>query len=138
MFCQFLHFIIYYLNHHQELFQQTLSLGLTFSQWRRSSYYCKALARMVKRQNLTFEYKFTNLPVTMLYLYSRLELGQKRKQAENGLQLRSSENGKTAVWWHYGMKLQWYLNGDMVWFCMVWYGFVGIVWYWGWGGGAID
>ena len=45
-----------------------------------SSYYCKALARMVKRQNLTFEYKFTNLPVTMLYLYSRLELGQKRKQ----------------------------------------------------------
>ena len=27
------------------------------------------------------------------------------KQAENGLQSRSSENGKTAVW-HYGLKLQ--------------------------------
>ena len=28
-----------------------------------------------------------------------------KKQAENGLQSRSSENGKTAVW-HYGLKLQ--------------------------------
>ena len=28
-----------------------------------------------------------------------------RKQAENGLQSRSSENCKTAVW-HYGLKLQ--------------------------------
>ena len=27
------------------------------------------------------------------------------KQAENGLQSRSSENGKTALW-HYGLKLQ--------------------------------
>ena len=27
------------------------------------------------------------------------------KQAENGLQSRSSENGKIAVW-HYGLKLQ--------------------------------
>ena len=27
------------------------------------------------------------------------------KQAENGLQSQSSENGKTAVW-HYGLKLQ--------------------------------
>ena len=27
------------------------------------------------------------------------------KQAENGLQSRSSENGKNAVW-HYGLKLQ--------------------------------
>ena len=34
-----------------------------------------------------------------------------RKQAKNGLQSRSSENGKTAVW-HYGLKLQWYLTGD--------------------------
>ena len=30
---------------------------------------------------------------------------QVSKQAENGLQSRSSENGKTAVW-HYGLKLQ--------------------------------
>ena len=29
----------------------------------------------------------------------------KKKQAENGLQSQSSENGKTAVW-HYGLKLQ--------------------------------
>ena len=28
-----------------------------------------------------------------------------KKQAENGLQSRSSENGKTAVW-HYGLKVQ--------------------------------
>ena len=28
-----------------------------------------------------------------------------KKQAENGLQSRSSENGKTAVW-HYELKLQ--------------------------------
>ena len=28
-----------------------------------------------------------------------------KEQAENGLQSRSSENGKTAVW-HYGLKLQ--------------------------------
>ena len=28
-----------------------------------------------------------------------------KKQAENGLQSRSSENGRTAVW-HYGLKLQ--------------------------------
>ena len=28
-----------------------------------------------------------------------------KKQAENGLQSRSSKNGKTAVW-HYGLKLQ--------------------------------
>ena len=34
------------------------------------------------------------------------------KQAENGLQSRSSENGKTSVW-HYGLKLQWYLTRDM-------------------------
>ena len=27
------------------------------------------------------------------------------KQAENGLQMRSSKNGKSAVW-HYGFKLQ--------------------------------
>ena len=53
------------------------------------------------------------------------------KQAENGLQSRSSENGKTAVW-HYGLKLQWYVTGDRDWrFEIVWYGFVGIVWYWG-------
>ena len=32
-------------------------------------------------------------------------IGLLLKQAENGLQSRSSENGKTAVW-HYGMKLQ--------------------------------
>ena len=31
------------------------------------------------------------------------------KQAENGLQSRSSENGKTAVW-HYGLKLRRYLT----------------------------
>ena len=30
---------------------------------------------------------------------------QIKKQAENGLQSRSSENGKTAVW-HYELKLQ--------------------------------
>ena len=40
---------------------------------------------------------------------------KKKKQAENGLQSRSSKNGKTAVW-HYGLKLQLlYLTGDMVW-----------------------
>ena len=63
---------------------------------------------------------------------------KKKKQAENGLQSRSSENGKTAVW-HYGLKLQWYLTGDRDWrYGMVWYGlvwfwfdFVGIVWYGG-------
>ena len=55
------------------------------------------------------------------------------KQAENGLQSRSSENGKTAVW-HYGLKLLWYLTGDRGWrYGMVWFGFVGIVWY---GGGG--
>ena len=55
------------------------------------------------------------------------------KQAENGLQSRSSENGMTAVW-QYGMKLQWYLSGNRDWrYGMVWYGFVGIVWY---GGGV--
>ena len=54
------------------------------------------------------------------------------KQAENGLQSRSSENGKTAVW-HYGLKLQWFLTGDRdSRYGMVWYGFVGIVWYGGW------
>ena len=37
---------------------------------------------------------------------------------------------KMAVW-HYGLKLQWYLTGDMVWFCVVLYGFVSIVWYGG-------
>ena len=43
------------------------------------------------------------------------------KQAENGLQSRSSENGKTPVW-HYGLKLQWYLTGDRDWrYGMVWY-----------------
>ena len=58
------------------------------------------------------------------------------KQAENGLQSRSSENGKTAVW-HYGLKLQRYLTGDRdwrfgtVWYGLVWYGLVGIVWYGG-------
>ena len=58
------------------------------------------------------------------------------KQAENGLQSRSSENGKTAVW-HYGLKLQRYLTGDRdwrfgtVWYSLVWYGLVGIVWYGG-------
>ena len=36
------------------------------------------------------------------------------QQAENGLQLQSSENGKTAVW-HYGLKLQWYLTGERDW-----------------------
>ena len=41
-----------------------------------------------------------------------------KKQAENGLQSRSSENGKTAVW-HYGLKLQWHLTGDIEWFGMV-------------------
>ena len=30
--------------------------------------------------------------------------GNENKQAENGLQSRSSENGNTAVW-HYGLKL---------------------------------
>ena len=58
-----------------------------------------------------------------------------KKQAENGLQSRSSENGKTAVW-HYGLKLQWYLTGHRDWrYGMVWFGFVGIVWY---GGGLSD
>ena len=33
------------------------------------------------------------------------------KQAENGLQSRSSENGKTGVW-HYGLILLFYLTGD--------------------------
>ena len=38
---------------------------------------------------------------------------------------------KMAVW-HFGLKLQWYLTGDRDWrFGMVWYGFVGIVWYGG-------
>ena len=47
-----------------------------------------------------------------------------KKQAENGLQSRSSENGKTAVL-HYGLTLQWYLTGDRDWrYGMVWYGFV--------------
>ena len=52
------------------------------------------------------------------------------KQAENGLQSRSSENGKTAVR-HYGLKLQWYLSGDKDWrFGMVWQGLVwiGMIW----------
>ena len=58
------------------------------------------------------------------------------KQAENGLQSRFSENGKTAVW-HYGMKLHWYLTGDRDWrYGMVLYGFIGIVWYVG--GGVSD
>ena len=39
--------------------------------------------------------------------------GTDNKQAENGLQSQSSENGKTAVW-HYGLKLQWYLTGDSI------------------------
>ena len=61
------------------------------------------------------------------------------KQAENGLQSRSSDNGKTAVW-HYGLKLQWYLTRDIVWFGMVLFGFVwfslySLVW---WGGGGHD
>ena len=52
-----------------------------------------------------------------------------KEQAENGLQSRSSENGKTAVW-HYGLKLQWYLTGDRDWrFGMVWYGLVWFGWY---------
>ena len=41
-------------------------------------------------------------------LDSSSSLSQSRnsnKQAKNGLQLRSSKNGKTAVW-HYGLKLQ--------------------------------
>merc|ERR1719422_1218861 len=51
----------------------------------------------------------------------------KIKQAENGLQSRSSENGKTAMW-HYGLKL--YLTRDrgwiygMVWYGLVWFGMV--------------
>ena len=54
-----------------------------------------------------------------------------KKQAENGLQSRSSENGKIAMW-HYGLKLQWYFIGDKAWrYGMVWFG---IVWY---GGGQI-
>ena len=40
------------------------------------------------------------------------------KQAENGLQSWSSKNGKTAVS-HYGLKLQWYLTGDIEWLGMV-------------------
>ena len=45
------------------------------------------------------------------------------KQAENGLQSRSSENGRTAVW-HYGLILHgfgiiWY---GLVWHGMAWYG----------------
>ena len=38
-------------------------------------------------------------------------------------QYQSSKNGKTAVG-YYGLKLQWYLTGDMVWFGMVLYGSV--------------
>ena len=34
-----------------------------------------------------------------------------KKQAENGLQSRSSENGRTAVW-HYGLKLQ--MTGEFI------------------------
>ena len=45
------------------------------------------------------------------------------KQAKNGLQSRSSENGKTAVW-HYGLKLQLYLTGDRD----LRYGMVLLVW----------
>ena len=52
-----------------------------------------------------------------------------KKQAENGLQSRSSDNGKTAVW-HYGLKLQQYLTGATDWrYGMVWYGFVAKVWF---------
>ena len=47
----------------------------------------------------------------MFNMYNAL---RSTKQAENGLQSRSSENGKTAVW-HYGLKLQWYLTGDREW-----------------------
>ena len=43
-----------------------------------------------------------------LYLNVREAL---KKQAENGLQSRSSENGKTGVW-HYGLILLFYLTGD--------------------------
>ena len=41
----------------------------------------------------------------------KLREAVKKNQAENGLQSRSSENGKTAVW-HYGLKLLRYLAGD--------------------------
>ena len=37
--------------------------------------------------------------------YQVLGKPSKGKQADNGLQSRSSENGKTVVW-HYGLKLQ--------------------------------
>ena len=52
------------------------------------------------------------------------------KQAENGLQSRSSKNGRTAVW-HYGLKLLEIESWDMIWFGMILYSFVGIVWYGG-------
>ena len=69
-----------------------------------------------------------------MYVNQSFSSGRHKKQAENGLQSRSSENGKTAVW-HYGLKLQWYLTRDKDWrYGMVWNGFVGIVWY---GGGQM-
>ena len=40
-----------------------------------------------------------------MYVNQSFSSGRHKKQAENGLQSRSSENGKTAVW-HYGLKLQ--------------------------------
>ena len=46
------------------------------------------------------------------------------KQAENGLQSRFPENGKTTVW-HCGLKLQRYLTRDRGWrYSMICYGLV--------------
>ena len=46
--------------------------------------------------------KIPNICCVIYYLTSNEVL--MTQQAENGLQSRSSENGKTAVW-HYGLKL---------------------------------
>ena len=66
---------------------------------------------------LEFESPGTHIPAKnclvrdlwdMFHVYvapSRVEFAGRNKQAENGLQSRSSENGKTAMW-HYGLKLQ--------------------------------
>ena len=54
---------------------------------------------VTKIENISFNV-FSELP-KLLYLMINL----KKKQAENGLQSQSSENGKLAVW-HYGLKLQ--------------------------------
>ena len=51
---------------------------------------------------------------------SPLKTQDNLKQAENGFQSRSSENGKTAVW-RFGLKLHWY---GLVWFGMVLFGMI--------------